>query len=81
MVEAGEWSSCGDGGLVKEQGTPFAGGLPVFRGAAARFVMAVELAQQFRLAPTGNEFAALAVGEFKNVHCVHAGSVACVSLT
>jgi len=56
---------------VEEQGNPLAGSLTIFRGAAAKLVTAVEVANQFSLTPAGDEFAALAPEEFDEIARFH----------
>ena len=50
---------------------PFSCGLAVFRGAAAEFVAAVEVADEFGFAPTGDEFAEQAAEVFGVVSVLH----------
>jgi hypothetical protein len=52
--------SCAHRRLVEEHGNPFAGGLAIFRGAAAEFITTVEVPNEFGFAPAGDEFAAFA---------------------
>lgn len=56
---------------MEKHGNPFPGGLAVFRGAAAEFVTAVQVTDQFGFAPAGDQFAAFAAKEITEVAEYH----------
>ena len=64
-------SSSSDEGFLHEEGTPLSGGLAIIGRAAAEFVKAVEVADEFGLAPTGDVFVALAEKEIGDVEALN----------